>query len=143
MTIGERKLVITEGDDGTGVIFLCAPKIKDDPGNSGWRIALPWSVWSQPSQALGTAKPPRYSIQVLDVARDAGGRRVALLGQGYIPAQDFHVLSPGGDTAPWFSLDGDTVDTPGRRRRPRIIAHTLRPTRVSLARRLPSCAFLE
>ncbi|WP_434389104.1 DUF4846 domain-containing protein [Melittangium boletus] len=55
---------------------------------------------------------PGHAVLVLDVARDARGRRVALLGQGFIPAQDFHVLSPGGDTAPWFSLDGDTVATP-------------------------------
>lgn len=55
---------------------------------------------------------PGHAVLVLDVARDARGRRVALLGQGFIPAQDFHVLSPGGDLAPWFSLDGDTVATP-------------------------------
>jgi hypothetical protein len=51
-------------------------------------------------------------VLVLDVAANPEGRRVALLGQGFMPAQDFHVLSPGGDDAPWFPLDGDTVATP-------------------------------
>ncbi|WP_043429593.1 DUF4846 domain-containing protein [Cystobacter fuscus] len=54
---------------------------------------------------------PGHTVMVLDVARDAEGRRVALLGQGFTPAQDFHVLSPG-DAGPWFSLEGDTVATP-------------------------------
>ncbi|XXF80777.1 DUF4846 domain-containing protein [Myxococcaceae bacterium GXIMD 01537] len=53
---------------------------------------------------------PGHAVLVLDVARDAGGRRVALLGQGYIPAQDFHVLA--GAEGPWFPLDGETVPTP-------------------------------
>jgi hypothetical protein len=54
---------------------------------------------------------PGHTVMVLDVARDAEGRRVALLGQGFTPAQDFHVLSPG-EAGPWFSLEGDTVATP-------------------------------
>ncbi len=55
---------------------------------------------------------PGHVVLVLDVAADGKGRRVALLGQGFMPAQDFHVLSPGGDDAPWFPLDGDAVKTP-------------------------------
>nr|WP_246357691.1 DUF4846 domain-containing protein [Pyxidicoccus fallax] len=57
---------------------------------------------------------PGHAVMVLDVAANAEGRRVALLGQGFMPAQDFHVLSPGGgeDTAPWFPLEGDAVATP-------------------------------
>lgn len=53
---------------------------------------------------------PGHAVLVLDVAVDAAGHRRALLGQGFMPAQDFHVLAHDGD--PWFSLDGDTVDTP-------------------------------
>jgi hypothetical protein len=67
---------------------------------------------------------PGHAILILDVARDARGRRVALLGQGFMPAQDFHVLSSGetlaqGDgkpndsvIAPWFSLEAEAIDTP-------------------------------
>lgn len=52
-----------------------------------------------------------HAVLVLDVAVAADGRRVALIGQGYTPAQDFHVLSPGTGMA-WFSLDGESVATP-------------------------------
>jgi hypothetical protein len=54
---------------------------------------------------------PGHAVLVLDVARNPEGRRVALLGQGFIPAQDFHVLSPGRD-GPWFSLEAEEVATP-------------------------------
>jgi hypothetical protein len=50
-------------------------------------------------------------VLVLDVAVNAAGERVALLGQGFLPAQDFHVLSPG-EGGPWFSLEGSEVATP-------------------------------
>jgi hypothetical protein len=53
---------------------------------------------------------PGHAVLVLDIAVDDAGHRRALLGQGYMPAQDFHVLAHDGD--PWFSLDSDTVDTP-------------------------------
>ncbi|WP_370644238.1 DUF4846 domain-containing protein [Myxococcus sp. RHSTA-1-4] len=55
---------------------------------------------------------PGHAVLVLDVAANAEGRRVVLLGQGFMPAQDFHVLSPGGDSAPWFPLEGEAVATP-------------------------------
>ena len=53
---------------------------------------------------------PGHAVLVLDVAQDAAGRRVGLLGQGFIPAQDFHVLA--GRDGPWFPLDGNEVATP-------------------------------
>lgn len=54
---------------------------------------------------------PGHAVLVLDVARNAEGKQVALLGQGFIPAQDFHVLSAGED-GPWFPLDAAEVATP-------------------------------
>jgi hypothetical protein len=53
---------------------------------------------------------PGHTVLVLDVATNAKGERVALLGQGFTPAQDFHVLA--GKEGPWFSLEGDAVTTP-------------------------------
>jgi len=53
---------------------------------------------------------PGHAVLVLDVAANAEGQRVALLGQGFIPAQDFHVLAMAGSA--WFTLSGDTVATP-------------------------------
>lgn len=53
---------------------------------------------------------PGHAVLILDVAEADDGRRVALLGQGFLPAQDFQVLR--GPRSAWFSLDGDAVDTP-------------------------------
>jgi cell wall-associated NlpC family hydrolase len=52
-----------------------------------------------------------HAVLILDVATAADGRRVALIGQGYTPAQDFHVLAPSSASV-WFSLDGDEIMTP-------------------------------
>lgn len=56
---------------------------------------------------------PGHAVLVLDMARDASGRRKLLLGQGYMPAQSFQVLrAPSGDA--WFDLDeaAGAIDTP-------------------------------
>ncbi len=53
---------------------------------------------------------PGHAILVLDVAKDAAGHTHALFGQGYMPAQSFHVVRVG--ASPWVSLDGDDVRTP-------------------------------
>jgi hypothetical protein len=65
----------------------------------------------QPGDFFVLGGSPGHAVLVLDVARNAAGERVALLGQGFIPAQDFHVLSPG-EQGPWFSLETDEVATP-------------------------------
>jgi hypothetical protein len=55
---------------------------------------------------------PGHTVIVLDLARDAAGHAVALLGQSYMPAQSFQVLRPS-RSATWFALDGDDgVETP-------------------------------
>jgi len=55
---------------------------------------------------------PGHAVIVLDVAEGPDGRW-ALIGQGLLPARDFHVLS-GGDRGAWFRLpDADGhLDTP-------------------------------
>jgi hypothetical protein len=58
------------------------------------------------------AGSPGHTVLVLDVAENATGERAALLGQGYMPAQDFQVLASGESIGPWFSLEGDEVATP-------------------------------
>jgi hypothetical protein len=66
-----------------------------------------------PGDAFVAPGSPGHAVMVLDVARDARGRRVALLGQGYMPAQDFHVLASGEPgLSPWFSVEGEAVPTP-------------------------------
>ncbi|WP_370645395.1 DUF4846 domain-containing protein [Corallococcus sp. EGB] len=53
---------------------------------------------------------PGHTVLVLDVATNAKGERVALVGQGFTPAQDFHVLA--GKDGPWFPLEGERLATP-------------------------------
>jgi hypothetical protein len=47
---------------------------------------------------------PGHAVLVLDLARATDGRRVVLLGQGFMPAQSFHVLRPSREGA-WFAID--------------------------------------
>ena len=47
---------------------------------------------------------PGHAVMVLDLARDDTGRLVALLGQGFMPAQNFHVLAASGPYRPWFQV---------------------------------------
>lgn len=49
---------------------------------------------------------PGHAVLVVDVAEDASGRRVFLLAQSYMPAQDIHILkNPTSDVSPWYSAD--------------------------------------
>lgn len=61
---------------------------------------------------------PGHAVILLDVARDEAGTTWVLVGEGYMPAQDFHVeLGPragwwrweDGVTVPWGRLDADTL----------------------------------
>ncbi len=54
---------------------------------------------------------PGHAVIVLDLVEAKDGKRKALLGQGFMPAQNFHVLRGDGDDA-WFSLDAATIATP-------------------------------
>lgn len=50
---------------------------------------------------------PGHAVLVLDQAEDAAGHRYLLLGQSYMPAQQFHVLKNPADPArsPWYRAD--------------------------------------
>ena len=63
---------------------------------------------------------PGHAVVVLDIAERSDGRKVALMGQGFMPAEDFHVLrDPGRQTVEdvWFILHDGTgaVETPSWR----------------------------
>ncbi|MBI5622152.1 MAG: hypothetical protein HY924_00090 [Elusimicrobia bacterium] len=49
-----------------------------------------------------------HASVILDVAVDGQGRRVYLIGFGFMPAQDFHVeaAGPGQGRGDWFTLEG-------------------------------------
>ncbi|HGG56419.1 MAG TPA: hypothetical protein ENK31_01345 [Nannocystis exedens] len=49
---------------------------------------------------------PGHAVLILDVARAEDGRIALLLGQGFMPAQSFHVLRPD-PSNPWFIIEAD------------------------------------
>jgi hypothetical protein len=53
--------------------------------------------------------PFGHAVLVLDVAKAPDGRLALLLGQGYMPAQRFHVLRPQA-ASPWFVVDKDAKE---------------------------------
>ncbi|HEX9104506.1 MAG TPA: DUF4846 domain-containing protein, partial [Polyangia bacterium] len=59
---------------------------------------------AQPGDVLIQGGYPGHAVLVLDVAVGGDGRRWLLLGQSYMPAQDFHVLrNPSAASAsPWY-----------------------------------------
>ena len=54
---------------------------------------------------------PGHAVVILDVVKNEKGERKALIGQGFMPAQDLHVLR-GKNGSPWFDLGGAQVKTP-------------------------------
>lgn len=55
---------------------------------------------------------PGHTVVVVDLARGAGGALYGLLAQGFMPAQDLHVLRASA-SSPWYRLTpGEAVDTP-------------------------------
>jgi len=55
-----------------------------------------------------------HAILILDMAVSSSGKKIMLLGQSYMPAQDFHVLkNPEGESSPWYDVNfGETLVTP-------------------------------
>ncbi len=66
----------------------------------------------QPGDFFVQPGGPGHAVIVLDVATHPDGRRVGLVGQGFMPAQDFHVLkgsSPEAVEGVWFVLPDDAA----------------------------------
>jgi hypothetical protein len=74
----------------TGALALYAKKIGVGDARPGDFVVLPGS--------------PGHAVLVLDMAVSPEGKRAALLGQGFMPAQSFQVLRPGRGRV-WFELD--------------------------------------
>jgi len=58
---------------------------------------------------------PGHAVLVVDAAAGAAGRRLFILVQGFMPAQEIHVLVNPSDPAisPWYEADfGDRLETP-------------------------------
>jgi hypothetical protein len=65
---------------------------------------------------IQTGNPYGHAVIVLDAAiNKSSGKKVFMLGQSYMPAQDFHILkNPNDDViSPWYELsDGEELITP-------------------------------
>ena len=66
----------------------------------------------QPGDFFVSPGSPGHAVIVLDVVKNKVGDRAMLIGQGYMPAQDFHVVTS--SSGVWFKVptDGSAVDTP-------------------------------
>ncbi|WP_169749174.1 DUF4846 domain-containing protein [Flavihumibacter petaseus] len=67
----------------------------------------------QPGDVLLEGGHPGHAVLVLDVAVNNAGGRIYLLMQGYMPAQDLHVVKNPENTAlnPWYSLTNSELQT--------------------------------
>jgi hypothetical protein len=69
----------------------------------------------EPGDVLIRSGAPGHAMIVADVAEDVGGHRIYLLAQGYMPAQDIHIVrNPVGDLTPWYRADSSIgiIETP-------------------------------
>ena len=56
---------------------------------------------------------PGHVVLVLDIAVDkTTGRKIMLLGQSYMPSQEFHVLKSFESISPWYYIDDSVLQTP-------------------------------
>lgn len=58
---------------------------------------------------------PGHAMIVTDVAVNKGGKKLFMLAQSYMPAQDIHIVKNMNDTelSPWYKADGvDVIETP-------------------------------
>lgn len=62
-----------------------------------------------PGDVLIKGGYPGHAVMVMDVARDSSGKKIYLLAQSYMPAQDIHVLKNPMNKAlsPWYLADND------------------------------------
>ncbi|MBL0146363.1 MAG: hypothetical protein IPP48_12010 [Chitinophagaceae bacterium] len=54
---------------------------------------------------------PGHAVQVMDIAANKDGEKIYLLAQGFMPAQDIHVLvnDLNSDLSPWYKVDNRPI----------------------------------
>jgi hypothetical protein len=74
-----------------------------DAGSASLQAELRAATIAQPGDVLIQGGYPGHAVLVLDVAAAPDGRRWLLLGQSYMPAQEFHVLvNPESPGSAWY-----------------------------------------
>lgn len=68
----------------------------------------------QPGDVLIQGGSPGHAMIVVDIAANSSGKKIYLLAQSYMPAQDIHiVINPmNKNISPWYDLNGETLNTP-------------------------------
>jgi len=69
----------------------------------------------QPGDVIIRGGFPGHAVLVTDVAVNSGGEKIYMLSQGYMPAQDIHVLVNPADEklSPWYEVNNNaTIITP-------------------------------
>lgn len=70
----------------------------------------------QPGDVWIKGGTPGHAVIVMDVAINAAGKKIFLLAQSYMPAQQIHILKNpnNSSTNPWYSIEqiGTTLETP-------------------------------
>ena len=69
----------------------------------------------QPGDVLIRGGFPGHAVIVMDVAVSSTGKKIYLLAQSYMPAQDIHILNNpmDEDLSPWYEVnDADLIQTP-------------------------------
>jgi len=69
----------------------------------------------QPGDVLIQGGSPGHAMLVIDMTKNNEGKKIFLLMQGYMPAQDIHiVVNPSNpDLNPWYELNNNSCYTPG------------------------------
>lgn len=67
----------------------------------------------QPGNFFIYGGSPGHVVLVLDVAENPeNGKKIMLLGQSYMPSQEFHILKSAEKINPWYYIEDDILRTP-------------------------------
>lgn len=100
------------GTDGRRAFSRWLVRVFADAGSASLQAELePVRRPVAPGDVLIQGGYPGHAVLVLDVAVGGDGRRWLLLGQSYMPAQQFHVLRNPASPSPWY--DAAALDAPG------------------------------
>jgi len=68
----------------------------------------------QPGDVLIQGGSPGHAMMVVDMAVNNSGKKIYMLAQSYMPAQDVHiVINPANKNGdPWYELNNETIITP-------------------------------
>jgi hypothetical protein len=116
--VWEPKRGKAQADHGTFRMFLDSVFMFVNTGSLA-RQAKPVALASiRPGDFVVQGGNPGHAVLVLDIATNAAGEKVLLLGQSYMPAQSYQVLRPNAQSL-WFKVEPDAgLQTPFWRKFP-------------------------